>query len=223
MPTTCERRPGAAVRRGGAADRGTGLAHMTVTRQNGDVDLNHVFVCGNPALDFAATLRARRSLRFEMFVTPDRLDAWFVESGVVDALSPSRQADVDRATAVREAIYRLLSDRRQGGEFDGGAMATLNDAAREASATPQLTATGRRTVATPQEALSTVARQAVELLSGPDVPLLKECDNPECTRIYIDRSRGMRRHWCGMESCGNKIKAAAYRARKKEHDPAPAA
>jgi predicted RNA-binding Zn ribbon-like protein len=33
----------------------------------------------------------------------------------------------------------------------------------------------------------------------------------------------MRRHWCGMESCGNKIKAAAYRARKKEHDPAPAA
>ncbi|MFI1042102.1 CGNR zinc finger domain-containing protein [Streptomyces hygroscopicus] len=25
----------------------------------------------------------------------------------------------------------------------------------------------------------------------------------------------MRRQWCGMESCGNKIKAAAYRARKK--------
>jgi hypothetical protein len=45
--------------------------------------------------------------------------------------------------------------------------------------------------------------------------LLKECDNPECTRTYIDRSRGMRRQWCGMDSCGNKIKAAAYRARKK--------
>lgn len=37
--------------------------------------LGHVFVCGNPALDFAAVLRARRSVRFEMFATPDRLDA----------------------------------------------------------------------------------------------------------------------------------------------------
>jgi predicted RNA-binding Zn ribbon-like protein len=65
-------------------------------------------------------------------------------------------------------------------------------------------------------ALSTVTRLAVELLGGPDVPLLKECGNPECTRIYIDRSRGMRRQWRGMESCGNRIKAAAYRARKRE-------
>jgi predicted RNA-binding Zn ribbon-like protein len=81
--------------------------------------------------------------------------------------------------------------------------------------TPQLTLTGRLAEATPEQALATVARQAVELLSGPDVPLLKECGNPECTRVYIDRSRGMRRQWCGMESCGNKIKAAAYRARKK--------
>lgn len=48
------------------------------------------------------------------------------------------------------------------------------------------------------------------------MPLLKECGNPECTRIYIDRSRGMRRQWCGMESCGNRIKAAAYCARKRE-------
>ena len=84
---------------------------------------------------------------------------------------------------------------------------------------PQLTPSGRWTQAGPEEALSTVARLAVELLSGPDVPLLKECGNPECTRIYIDRSRGMRRQWCGMESCGNKIKAAAYRARKKSVSP----
>ena len=87
---------------------------------------------------------------------------------------------------------------------------------RNAAATPQLTPAGRWTAATPEEALSTVARLAVELLGGPDVPLLKECGNPECTRIYIDRSRGMRRQWCGMESCGNRIKAAAYRARKRE-------
>jgi predicted RNA-binding Zn ribbon-like protein len=179
------------------------------------MNLDHVFVCGNPALDFAATLRARRSLRFEMFATPERLDAWYVESGVVDAITPSEQADVDRATAVREAVYRLITARRLGKEYEAGSLALVNSTARGASTVPQLTPAGRWTQATAAEALSTVARHAVELLSGPDVPLLKECGNPECTRVYLDRSRGTRRQWCGMESCGNKIKAAAYRARKK--------
>ncbi|MEU9476062.1 CGNR zinc finger domain-containing protein [Streptomyces sp. NPDC048191] len=179
------------------------------------MNLDHVFVCGNPALDFAATLRARRSVRFEMFVTPDRLNAWYVESGIVDAVSPGREADVEQAKTVREAVYRLITARRLGEEYDGEALAVVNNAARTYPAVPQLTRSGRWTQATPEEALSMVARHAVELLGGPDVPLLKECGNPECTRTYIDRSRGMRRQWCGMESCGNRIKAAAYRARKK--------
>ncbi|MFJ9818438.1 CGNR zinc finger domain-containing protein [Streptomyces sp. NPDC101151] len=180
------------------------------------MNLEHVFVCGHPALDFAATLRARRTVGFEMFVSPERLDAWYLESGIVDAISPSQDVDVERAVAVREALYRLVTARRLGEPYDDEALATVNGAARKPPATPQLTATGRWTVAAPEAALSSVVRQAVELLSGSDVPLLKECGNPECTRIYIDRSRGTRRQWCGMESCGNKIKAAAYRARKKQ-------
>ncbi|MFJ9060101.1 CGNR zinc finger domain-containing protein [Streptomyces sp. NPDC102409] len=179
------------------------------------MNLDHVFVCGNPALDFAATLRARRTRRFDMFANPDRLDAWYLESGVVDAITPGEESDVKQATAVREAVYQLVTARRLEEEFDAAALRLVNDAARTPAAVPQLTSSGRWTDATPAEALSTVARLAVELLSGPDVPLLKECGNPECTRVYIDRSRGMRRQWCGMDSCGNKIKAAAYRARKK--------
>ncbi|MGN9815511.1 CGNR zinc finger domain-containing protein [Streptomyces sp. SD11] len=186
------------------------------------MNVDHVFVCGNPALDFAATLRARHTLRFEMFASPERLDAWYLEAGIVDTVSPAGEADLTRAVAVREAVYELITARRLGEPYDGTALTTVNGAARRPPATPQLTATGRRTDATPEEALSTVARHAVEVLSGPDVPLLKECGNPECTRVYIDRSRGMRRQWCGMESCGNKLKAAAYRARRKQAQ-APAA
>ena len=178
------------------------------------MNLDHVFTCGHPALDFAATLRARRSLRFEMFAAPDRLDAWYVESGVVDTVTPATPQDVAEAQAVREALYALLTARREAAPYDPADLRTLNAAARRPAAVPQLTPAGRQTDATPAEALSAVARAAVALLSGPDVPLLKECANPECTRVYIDRSHGMRRHWCGMESCGNRVKAAAYRARK---------
>ncbi|MPY33373.1 hypothetical protein FNH09_19525 [Streptomyces adustus] len=175
----------------------------------------HAFVCGNAALDFAATLRARRTVRFEMFATPDRLDAWFVECGLVDAITPSDEAGVERAKTLREAIYELVMARCWGEEYDDEALDVLNAAARRLPATPQLTRTGRWTEATTDQALSTVARLAVDVLSGPEVPLLKECGNPECTRVYVDRSRGTRRRWCGMDSCGNKFKAAAYRARKQ--------
>ncbi|MGW1549197.1 CGNR zinc finger domain-containing protein [Streptomyces sp. NPDC002346] len=31
----------------------------------------------------------------------------------------------------------------------------------------------------------------------------------------VDRSHGGRRPWCAMDPCGNRVKAAAHRARKK--------
>ena len=65
--------------------------------------------------------------------------------------------------------------------------------------------------------LAEIARDAVAVLAEPDSPL-KECGRPDCTRIYLDRSRGARRTWCGMEECGNRVKAAAYRARKRGAD-----
>ncbi|WP_435130550.1 CGNR zinc finger domain-containing protein [Actinacidiphila sp. bgisy144] len=186
------------------------------------MNLNHVFVCEHPALDFAATLRARRTTRFDMFPTPDRLDAWYTESGTVDAIAPSQQADLDQAITLREAIYTLITTRRNDHTYEPEALDLLNSTARTPSAVPQITPDGHRhTIATPQEALSTIARQTIQLLTGPHIPLLKECSNPECTRIYIDHSRGNRRQWCGMQSCGNKIKAANYRARKKNTQPHP--
>jgi predicted RNA-binding Zn ribbon-like protein len=193
-----------------------------ITCQDGDVTSDHVFVCGSPALDFCATLRARRTSAFETLTTPDRLDAWYREAGVADEVAPATAADVERAKEVREAVYGLVTARRKGEPHEEGALGTVNAAARRPAAAPQLRASGRWTRATQAEALSSVARAAVELLAGPDVPLLKECGNPECTRVYVDRSHGMRRQWCGMESCGNRIKAAAYRARRRSAQ-APAA
>jgi predicted RNA-binding Zn ribbon-like protein len=193
------------------------VAHKCVTCQDGDV--KHVFLSGDPALDFAATLRSRRCVPFEMFTSPESLDSWFRESGVVDGDIGCRPSDVEEAVAVREAIYSLVIAKVTDDLYDEGALSLVNRAARTPPAIPQLTLTGRRTEATPAQALSSVARHAIEILSGPEVPLLKECANPECTRVYVDRSRGTRREWCGMDPCGNKMKAAAYRARKRGDQP----
>ena len=178
--------------------------------------MKHSFVCGNPALDFAATVRSRLGVPLEMLSSTESLDSWFRESGIVDGDTRFRPADLEAAIVIREAIYALVHAKVAGDHYDGDALAVVNDAARTPPAILQLTPDGRETEATPAQALSTVARHAIEVLSGPDVPLLKECANHECTRVYIDRSRGARREWCAMDPCGNKMKAAAYRARKRE-------
>lgn len=84
-----------------------------------------------------------------MFVTPERLNAWYQESGLVDTITPGEEDDVRQATAMREAVYQLITDRRLGEEFDREALDVVNGAARKTPATPQLTRTGRHTEATP--------------------------------------------------------------------------
>ena len=178
--------------------------------------MKHSFVCGNPALDFAATFGSRLGVPVELFPSPESLDSWFRESGIVDGDTKFQPADLDEAIVIREAVYSLVHAKVAGDAYDGDALAVVNDAARTPPVVLQLTPDGRQTEATPAQALSTVARHAIEVLGGPDAPLLKKCSRHECTRVYIDRSRGERREWCAMDPCGNRMKAAAYRARKRE-------
>lgn len=194
---------------------GQNIAHENVTCQNSDV--KHSFPAGAPALDFAGTLRVRRSPKpREMLDSTESLSLWFRESGITESDIVCRSSDLRRAVALREAIYRLVVARIAEENYDDEALRLVNDAARLPSPVPQLTADGRQVEATIEQAFSHVARDAVAVLGGPEVPLLKECANPDCTQTYIDRSRGARREWCKMDPCGNKIKAAAYRARKRE-------
>jgi predicted RNA-binding Zn ribbon-like protein len=178
--------------------------------------MEHAFPCGVTSLDFVGTLRARRNEEpWEMLTAPESLDSWFRESGVVDGDTRCRPSDLEEAVILREAVYLLITERMVNEEYSPQALSLLNDAARKPPTVPQLGPGGRRVEANPRQALSSVARDAIDVLSGPDAPLLKECANPECTQVYVDRSRGSRREWCSMKTCGNRMKAAAYRARRK--------
>jgi predicted RNA-binding Zn ribbon-like protein len=154
-----------------------------------------------------------------MLDSPQSLGLWFSECGITESPIDCQEADLARALALREAIYQLVRARIDAQSYDEEALSLVNEAARRPPPVLRLTATGRRIEATVQQAFAHVARDAVTVLSGPEVPLLKECANPECTQFYLDRSRGARREWCRMDPCGNKIKAAAYRARKRATSP----
>jgi len=172
------------------------------------------FVCGDLALDFVGTRKRRRdAVPEETLRTPASLRSWLAESGVVD--TDCGQAELTAAIALREAIYALVTSRLSDSPYDGNALTLVHGVARGPAVITQLTAAGHRTEGTAEQAMSSIARHAIGRLSGPDAERMRECSLPECTMVYLDHSRGGRREWCAMETCGNKIKARAYRARKK--------
>ncbi|NBM18184.1 ABATE domain-containing protein [Streptomyces sp. GC420] len=62
--------------------------------------------------------------------------------------------------------------------------------------------------------LAVVARDAVELLTDPSArSRLRQCEGDNCTRVYLDTSRGRRRRWCSSELCGNRERVARHRRR----------
>jgi predicted RNA-binding Zn ribbon-like protein len=190
--------------------------------------VNHAFPCGTLALDFLGTLRARRNpVPAEKLGTPGLLDDWFVESGMFDGAPGAGEADLAAALELRESVYSLVEARIAGRALDvgGDAVAVLNRHAAEAPVVVRLGPDGARRSGTAAQGLAALAREAVEILGGPDAALLRECGRPECTQVYLDRSRGHRREWCAMRTCGNRVKVSAYRSRHRtgEGSGAPAA
>ncbi|UCZ88035.1 MULTISPECIES: CGNR zinc finger domain-containing protein [unclassified Gordonia (in: high G+C Gram-positive bacteria)] len=184
-----------------------------------------VFVSGRSSLDFAGTMLWRRSMRTELLGDAGDLSRWFFEAGLFDLVDDPDTVDVEYARRVREAIYDVVvgclgsgNDTSAGGmNFDPESAAVLNSAAATPLPTVTLNVDGMAKVTgTPRNGLSLLARDAIELLGSPDLAKMRECSNPDCTRLFVDVSRGGSRRWCGMAECGNRKKAADYRRRHKE-------
>lgn len=184
-----------------------------VTGQYGYV--NHAFPCGTLCLDFVGTLRARRNAApLEKLATPGLLDDWFLESEMLDLAPGANEADVTITVQLREAIYDLVVARLDGASLPVEAVAEVNMHASGLPVTLRLGPDGVMRTGSVAQGLAALAREAVQLLGGDEATLLRECARPECTQVYLDRSRGHRREWCAMRTCGNRVKAANYRARQ---------
>jgi predicted RNA-binding Zn ribbon-like protein len=174
------------------------------------------FSSGRPVLDLLGTLSDRGSADVERLRSWRDVEGWAHGAGMqVDDLSGD-DADVQRVRALREALYALVTARRTGAFPAEADRRTVNAAAAAAVLTPQLTGGGEvRWTGGLEGLLGTVARDGLDLLASPDLTVLRECADPHCTRLFVDRSRGGRRRWCGMKGCGDRAKAAAYRRRHR--------
>jgi predicted RNA-binding Zn ribbon-like protein len=171
---------------------------------------------GRVCLDFVATVGERWRRSFERLLGPEDLARWFVESGLLEDPPSVSERQLAAGRELREAINRLA---RPGVEPEAGDRTKLNRWAARAPLAPQLTErdellwTSKRPV---EAAFATIARDAVDLLTGPLVDRIRECGAPDCALLFVDTSRPGQRRWCSGAACGNRTRTKTYRRRQKE-------
>jgi hypothetical protein len=68
----------------------------------------------------------------------------------------------------------------------------------------------------PESLLLPLARSLADLVCTEDFTYVKACEGPDCTLLFVDRTRGRARRWCSMAMCGNRAKQAAHRKRAQK-------
>lgn len=62
--------------------------------------------------------------------------------------------------------------------------------------------------------LEPLASALSRLLAEGELAQVHRCEAHDCTLRFLDVTRSRRRRWCSMALCGNRMKVAAFRARK---------
>lgn len=181
------------------------------------------FRAGRVSLDLCSTVLWRHVLPVEQLCSPADLARWRVEARLGQSRDPLTETDLANARRLREAIYRLAVACIRSVRLPARDVATVNSAARHPSRTPGLSPQGELRWDDDEPltaALSAVARDAIELIGGPQACRIRECAAPDCAFLFLDTSRSGIRRWCAMNRCGNREHVRKHRARPSLPDDA---
>ncbi|MYS94915.1 zf-CGNR multi-domain protein [Streptomyces sp. SID5464] len=161
--------------------------------------------------------------RYEVLHEPADLVAWIARSRLPDGLDITVTEDeLERVRTLRDAVFPLAADRAHGRPLQAADLDVVNAAAAGPPLVPRIEPDGTRAWApgaTGAHLLSTVARDAIDLFTGPYAHRVRECGAHNCYLLFVDTSRPGRRRWCAMEHCGNREKARAHRSRQAPRTP----
>jgi predicted RNA-binding Zn ribbon-like protein len=175
------------------------------------------FNAGCLSLNLVCTVRHRPSKNLELLNEPADVSRWLFEAKAIPQLSPVTAAELDRAKRLRKAIFDTASRISEGKPPDRRAVSVINEFAALPLAEVRLDFRSWRpeylSDAPIDAGLSAVARDAIDLFTGPQSKLIRTCAEPACRMLFVDASPGAQRRWCSMTRCGSRAKGAAFRSK----------
>jgi len=175
------------------------------------------WVGGEPCLDFNNTVSWSPSgQREERLQTAGDLRKWGRAAGLSsgDAEKESTRA-LEDAIALRATLHGIFSPLSRWNAPSPADLAAFNRFLERALASARIVR-GKGTFLWDfggsglDPVLAGVVWSAARLLTSAELRSLRECANPDCGWLFVDRSRRKNRRWCEMKECGNRAKARRY-------------
>lgn len=119
-----------------------------------------------------------------------------------------RRSEMIGVFTLRTAITALARTHVSSGKLSESDVAVVNAAGASPPLVPTLTPGSAQTLrpGTASQALSTLARDAIELFASPLAERIRVCEADDCGLLFVDTSRPGRRRWCSMQWCGDRQK-----------------
>ena len=193
-----------------------------------------LFLGNHLALDFLNTCPVQNGEAVELLPDFEALVRWFQAA---DLLSPRQavslrqqcagpsgaQHVVERMRELREKLRKEVLAWERGATVNRQMIAELNHLMAEHPMLTRLKASGSAPTAElwfdarrPEDLFAPVANSAAMVFAELDRSRVRKCG--QCVLHFYDTSKEGIRRWCSMQLCGNRLKVAAYVARRRMVD-----
>lgn len=133
------------------------------------------------------------------------------------------RAALEQTIALRDAVYRVFSERALSRTLPADDLALIVDGFNDAVARVELVLENKRMVPRQRDgepgldvARLQTALSAVALLTSDRCERVKECaDDRGCGWLFVDETRNGSRRFCLSNECGNRARQAAFRHRHR--------
>ena len=191
---------------------------------------------GRLSLDFANTADSHASDRpIEFLRAYDDLVAWSRRLNILsdyqarrlvagaESRPPQAEAVVQRAVALREAIFEIFSSITQGELPQLGDIELFNTELSGTLSRSRIVPTAEGVIwdwpgkdESLDWPLRPVVHDALDLLTSPELRRVRQCEDDRCGWLFLDTSRNRSRRWCSMQDCGNRAKARRHYERQRQ-------
>jgi predicted RNA-binding Zn ribbon-like protein len=201
-------------------------------RQSSDWRDGFLFLGNQLALDFVNTRPVQKDEPMELLPDFVALLRWFRAAGLLSSAEAaslrrrwgeSRRAKrvVESMRELRERLRKEILAWERGGAVHDSTIRELNRLMAEHPMRTRLRAGGKGPgtelyfeTRRPEDLFAPLAHSAAALFVDADRKRVRKCDH--CVLHFHDTSKKGTRRWCSMQSCGNRLKVAAYAARQRQ-------
>jgi predicted RNA-binding Zn ribbon-like protein len=206
---------------------------MTVAEatQKSDWRDGFLFLGNYLVLDFLNTCPVQNREAVELLRDLDALLRWYQAAGLLSSRAAARlrqewgtslaaRHGLEAMRELRERLRKEVLARENGGAVHRAILDELNRLMAEHPMLTRLKASGSTSrmelwfdPRRPEDLLAPIAHSAARLFSEADWTRVRKCG--QCVLHFYDTSKKGTRRWCSMQLCGNRIKVAAYAARRQ--------